>query len=394
MWLLFKSVNFLVILTSTYMWMTTFLPIMPLLALFDILLTACIGMLPIKITIDRTFGAALLAILGLTLWSIWIDDMASGILTFIQYYPALLLILLPRDYQRDLLASITKWYAIMLLGSLAIYFMTFIIKPPSFGVFNYLNYPPFTNYILYLQTTEDYGMITRFNAFFLEPGHQALVSTFLLMANAFDFRRNKYCYILLAGVLFSFSLAGYMLTATGWVLIWSDSIKKAAISIGMLAAFVGAVLMWNGGDNDIYELIIARLEYDEQKGIKGNNRVNHTTDFIFEKAEKQGYALTGMKGHANMTLIEGAGYKIYVLKYGWIGVILVVLFYLSVIPPKYNIRYTVIYLIVLSLCFAQRAYPFWYSWLLPYILGIYIARREDPEVDERVSGSLSIELKD
>ena len=77
-----------------------------------------------------------------------------------------------------------------------------------------------------------------------------------------------------------------------------------------------------------------------------------------------------------MDLISGAGYKIYILYYGMVGLILVFLFYLSVIPSHPDKRYTISFFILISLCFMQRDYPFWYSWLFPYVVGIYIAKYE------------------
>ena len=136
------------------------------------------------------------------------------------------------------------------------------------------------------------------------------------------------------------------------------------------------------GNNALNELIVARLEYDNQKGIKGNNRFTDETDFVYKKGQDNGWNWKGMKDHANLELIDGAGFKIFVIKNGWIGAILALLFYLSVIPPFCNVRYTSIFIIVIVLCFTQRAYPYTYTWLFPYVLGIYINRNQLPADDQ------------
>lgn len=381
MWTLFKIINFIWLLSSTYAWFTTMLPLTPLLFIINVGMMVCIGMLPIEIKFDRLIGRVLLAILALVLWSIRCDGYVMGIYTFMTYLPVIMLIMLPTDYKKDLLQFITKWYSIMLGIGLLEYFVTLFAGLPSIGKFIHPTYKPYVNYIFYIKTTYDYGTFERFNAFFLEPGHQALLSTFLIIANSFKFKKNPYCIVLLLGVLFSFSLAGYLLLFTAWALFWIKNLTRAIIVGIAMTGFIIFAINWNLGNNAVNELIISRLEYDEEKGIKGNNRYYNDTDFIFQKAQKSGRSVTGIKDYVNMKLINGAGFKIYVISYGWIGVILAALFYLSVIPSRCNVRYTSIFLIVLALCFTQRSYPGWYSWLLPYVLGIYINRK--PEISDK-----------
>lgn len=391
MWNIFKIVNFIWLMGSTYMWITTYIPLTPLLILVNIALPICVTMLPIKIEINKTIGRVLAAIVALTIWSIWCEGPVMGLFTFMCYFPALYLIILPREYQADLLNFVTKWYAIMLGIGLVEYFLTFVMSLPNIGMFSFTGYQPYTNYGFYIKTTYDSGFINRFNAFFLEPGHQALVSTFLLMANKFKFKENRYCIVLALGVVFSFSLAGYLLAAVGFILLRVDNIKKLLLVAGAGTAFVVAALTLNGGDNDLNNLIISRLEYDEQKGIKGNNRFTIDTDLTYKRGQKSGESWFGLRHRTNMKIIDGAGFKIYVIKFGWIGVILAALFYLAVIPSGANRRYTVIFLTILVLCFIQRSYPTWYSWIFPYVVGIYLQRKANPDQNDNQSDVAKIE---
>ncbi len=242
---------------------------------------------------------------------------------------------------------------------------------------------PFTNYIFYIKTTWDSGFLVRFNAFFLEPGHQALLSTFLMIANRFRFKECPWLWVLLASTIFSFSLAGYLLATAGFILLKVNSILKALI-VGVIGAIViSFALNWSGGENALNDLIIKRLEQDESKGIKGNNRVDDTTDYTFSMVVRRHNLWLGVKERTNMDLIAGAGYKIFIINYGLVGAVLALLFYLSVIPPKPDYRYTITFLIILILCFMQRAYPAWYSWLFPYVMGIYIAKGEKDNLLEQ-----------
>lgn len=376
MWTIFKIINLIWLLSSTYAWFTTYTSLTPILIIVNVVMIVSMGFLPFKIYFDKVIGRVLLAIVGLMIWSILCDGIIMGICTLLAYLPVIFLIMLPTDYKKDLLQFVTKWYSYMIAFGLVEYFVTLVVPLPAFGRFVYLSYEPFDNYLFYIKTTFDNGIFTRFNAFFLEPGHQALASTFLIMANSFNFKKNRYCIILLIAVIFSFSLAGYLLLFTGWTLTWIRNFKRAIISVIGIISLVVIALSGILGDSVFNELIVSRLEYDQEKGIKGNNRYFNNTDFVFQQAQKKGETLVGVKDKVNMELVGGAGFKIYVIKNGWIGVLFVILFYLSVIPKGFNPRYTVIFLIVLTLCFIQRSYPSWYSWLLPYILGIYIHKQE------------------
>lgn len=376
MWTVFKIVNLWWLLTSTFAWPMLDAPILLLPIIANAGMLVSISFQPIRFNLDAKTGWVLLAILGLTLWSTWLDGWLNGIITALQYFPVLYLMQLPYEYLKDLLKFTTKWYAILLIPGLIIYWICLVFPLPSMGMFNHEGYMPFKNYIFYIKNTYDEIRMARFNAFFLEPGHQAIVSTFLIMANRFDYKRCPWLIVLAVCIVFSLSLAGYLLLLIGFILLKVNSIIKGLITAGIIAGIVGVALSLSGGDNTLNEMIISRLEYDKTGGIKGNNRFFNNTDYEFERAIGTQYFWTSLKGHSNMELIGGAGYKIYILHYGMISAILVLFLYLSVIPSRPNMRYTISFFILIALCFMQRAYPYWYSWLFPYVIGIYIAKDE------------------
>lgn len=383
-------------MTSTYVWITTYLPLEFMAYAVNIVMVICLSFLPIKIEFDKNIGKILFFICLLTVWSMAYNGAAKGFFAFVSYLPVIWLIMLPANYKRDLLGSVTKWYAILLAIGLVEYFVLFFGSLPKIGTFIFTGYPPYDNYVFYIKNTFDFGfLIDRFNAFFLEPGHQALASTFLLLANGFKFKNHPYNIILLVSVVFSFSLAGYLLLLFGWGLLYIKNLRRAALVGSVLAAVVIAALTINQGDNAVNELIVSRLEYDETKGIKGNNRYFNNTDYVYERASKQEPIMTGVRKNINMDLVSGAGYKIYVIKYGWIGVLFVALFYMSLIPSNANKKYALTFFLVLTLCFVQRAYPAWYSWLMPYVLGIYLHTRKSVDDDPiQEDGTNGIPLAD
>lgn len=332
--------------------------------------------MPIKINLDAQTGRVMGAIVLLGVWSTYTDGPIVGLVTIMSALPVLYLLQLPLNYKEGLLKFTTKCYAILLIPSFLLYWLSLFTTVPSIGIFVQTNYPPFINHVFYLESTYDNEIFMRFNAFFVEPGHQAILSTFLIIANRFRFRVCPWLWILLLAVIFSFSLAGYILLVVGFVLLKVNSLLKA-IAIGALgAALFGLASSWMSGDNAFNELILTRLEKDDDRGFKGNNRVNESTKYIFSRVIKKGELWTGAKDEATRQSIKGAGYKMYLMYSGLIGVLLVLLFYLFLIPRNPDYRYTIRFFIVIALCFLQRAYPLWYSWLFPFVMGIYIAKGE------------------
>lgn len=376
MWNLFKIVNFFWLLASTRMWPTALFNLGPILIPVNLLMLLCISMLPIKVRLDARTGLVMAAILMISLWYIWIDGAVMGVVIFLQYLPVLFLLQLPAEYMKDLLRFSTKWLAILLIPAILLYWALLFVDLPSFGQFVHPTYKPFLNYIFYIKTTFDYGTFERFNAFFLEPGHLALLCTFLLIANKYQFRKNKWLIVLVVCIAFSFSLAGYLLATLGFILLKINSIGRTLVALAAVAVIAVAAVNFLGEDTAMYELIVSRLEYDESKGIKGNNRVDSNTDYVFDRAVHKGKTLTGVSKTTNMDLVAGAGYKIYIIRYGLVGAILSLALYVLLIPPAPDWRYTLIFLFILILCFMQRAYPEWYSWLFPYISGTYLAKAE------------------
>lgn len=349
----------------------------------DVLMVVVFTMLPVKYELNLKTGVLVAIILALTLWLTNINGPVYGFITILQFLPVLLLIHLPYSYMKDLLDFTIKWYALLLIPSILIYWALFAVDLPAIGTFTHPGYLPYNNYLFYIEYTWNSGMFPRFNGFLLEPGHQALLGTFLSIAGRYRYRDDKWLIVLGICVIFSFSLAGYILYATGWILLQINSLGKALLASSLAAVLVIGALSYDSGNNAVNQLIIERLERDENNGIKGNNRFTQTTDFVYERAIKKGKGWTGIQNETNMSNVEGAGYKIFVIMKGFIGIILYLMFYIAVIPEHPDYRYTASFLIVLILCFLQRAAPEVYLWLFSYVSGIYLAKHEKEQLHTR-----------
>lgn len=369
---------------SSYFWMSFYFPPRFLYLLISALMFVCLFFSKIKIQITGHAIGLIGALIAIFAAQTIIKDSVTAQITFFGCLPAVFVYILPKPRQEDLLVSITKWIGVFLGISLFIYFVLIIFPSlPSLGVFTNeiieSVYGGYENYFFFLKSSfYDAGEMYRFNGPFLEPGHLGCVCTFLIYANRYRFKEYPILWVLVVCVIFSFSLAGYVILGLGYIMVKLRSFGSAlAIAAAVAGIYMTVTVVWNEGDNPVNNMIFARLEYDQQRGIKGNNRVFRATTKYFNKCVEDGTIWLGapnadQKGNK----IRGAGYKIYMLRNGAVMALLMALFYILLINPKANKRYAWSFFIIVVLTFLQRGYPTWYSWLMPYAAGIGITRGE------------------
>ena len=207
---------------------------------------------------------------------------------------------------------------------------------------------------------------------------------FLLCINRFRLREfgNK---ILLAGVLFSLSLAAYGLLV-GAVIIYFIQMRKIIwiIIFGSLFATVGIIsYFYNNGDNVLYQMIFHRIEFEDGEMV-GNNRTSMYFDAEFDKYLSSSKVWTGMgrdafgsEKNANQNITIGcAGYKRYFFIRGVLGTVLLLLF-LVAYYWNYRSIWTLGFLIVFIVGNLIRDYPLKPIWLYLFILSLPILKLEN-----------------
>ncbi|MDE6559444.1 MAG: hypothetical protein K2K29_06120 [Muribaculaceae bacterium] len=292
--------------------------------------------------------------------------------------------MLDKEHTQDLLRFVSKWTSILLGISLGWFILSMYIPLPHTTFIQPNNdwYHPFENYFFFLRSTmyqNDVANVTRFGAFFLEPGHMSMVCSLLLFANRYQMKKYPYLWMPLACIMISFSLTGYIIVLVSIALLKMKNIIYMVVTVVILSgAMIFVTDIWNGGDNPVNILIVQRLEFDKDKGIKGNNRTVKSTDYFFRQSVRNGKIITGIQDDKRAKRrVVGAGYKIYFLRYGVISALFVLALYLILIKPRANKRYAYSFLTLVALLFIQRAYPMWYSWLFFYITGIGAMVNED-----------------
>ncbi|MFW5847757.1 MAG: hypothetical protein ACOCVF_02445 [bacterium] len=282
------------------------------------------------------------------------------------------------DFKIKLLNFLTKWMALILLPSLILFILLlFGINLPDAGEITHptSSFYYYTNYVFVLKGV--YGI--RFNSIFCEPGHLGMILSFMLFANNFNLK-NKYVLILFISVFFTLSLAGIILTFVGFIIrnVFKQQFKKGLIYLISLGLIIYTIVIfssqYNNGDNYVNKLIIERLEYDNQSGtIAGDNRV----DFFTERAFNSILFFEFMFGKAFSQEYAGSGFKIYILKFGFISAFLFALFYYSLTKTSNNKLMALGLFFLYCLAFVQRSYPFWASQLLIFICAMQNFRLYD-----------------
>lgn len=239
----------------------------------------------------------------------------------------------------------------------------------------------FSNYGFMLKPMADYETDSgRFFSVFIEPGYLGVLLSLLLYASKFDFKK-KQTWILLCGLLASFSLSGIVTTIIGYTFIRLSKdmvIKKMFLYVVLLLPVYFIGISYNDGDNQVNNLIIKRLQPDKENGLSGNNRVGEDFDIYFEKMVADGSILFGMgqvkaeKIFADENGIHGAGYKRYCVINGALSAIFFLLFYFYLGPRRYlgkNKVYLWGLFVMYILSFLPLGYALSQTWLTCYMIG-------------------------
>lgn len=377
MWLLTKILLLVCMLQSMLFWPTT---------LYTRHWLVIFAALSLLIFNSKKWFATNMPVIGLLLStliliadSIVLNGGIASIAIAITYFTGICLFRLNDTLKENLLDFVSKWYAIIIGISLVGYLAWLIIGFSSFGVLknpDYTNYSDHLNYILFLLPEYHHG-VTRFSGPFIEPGHLGMISSFLLYANKFNFKHKKYLWVILAGIFFSLSLAGYVLLISAYAIYRGIGIKQViAATILVIGTTYVCTDLWNNGNNPVNEKIIERLRYDDERMIRGNNRNLYSTELYFIKMVNDGSFIWGIGAEKYRDLqqkkiVGGAGLTVFLISNGIIGLILVLIYYSIVAFNGIDRKYALGFLCLICLCFLQRAYPFWMAWLVPYITSIH-----------------------
>ena len=302
--------------------------------------------------------------------------------TLLRIYP-LYVLLSDKDNAPSILSFLVTSMSVILVPGLIMHIIDLTVGMPISvpSVYGESYAYIFFNYFFLLKPIAEYEAESgRFFSIFIEPGYLGILLSFPLYASKFDLTK-KQTWILICGLIASFSLFGIVSSLVGYILIRLSkdlAVKKIVLFILLSLPVYYFGVTYNNGNNIINSLIIERLQPDDEKGISGNNRVGEVCDAYFDQMVADGSILYGMgytkaeKMLGDETGIHGAGFKFFCIINGALSAVLFLLFYFYVAPRRY-IGKNKIYLwglfLIYILAFFTQATPLATTWLTCYMLG-------------------------
>lgn len=305
--------------------------------------------------------------------SVYITDIFTTIIT--RLLPVIFIILLSSDEKIQLVKYTTNIFAFIILLSL-FFFLLWVIgidMPHTRIEHSDSFYSHFQCYYFFI-TKVELGLFTRFQSVFTEPGHLGMFVSLLLYLNQYNWRKWQ-CWVFLISLLWSFSLAAYILFVAGFIMynifannrIWQAILKTF---VGIFVFCIFSVIYYSLQPNSVLSvLILSRLEIDKTRGIVGNNRNEESLERYYDRFEETTQYLYGIGVKKCDELFMSGGnssYKIFILQYGFIGILLLLLWGIIVVYPTKSKLYWGL-LILYCLSFWQRPYALWEIELFPFL---------------------------
>lgn len=315
-------------------------------------------------------------ILVVTLFTTGVLLSMSSIKDIIQdliVYPPLLVMAADSKNSKDHLRVISKVIGITIIVGFVPYLLWLSdgLNMPNRPIV-YGEYDVFYNYFLMIVPSVSYTGF-RYQSVFLEPGNLGTLCALFLFVNNYNLKKY-YNVFFLIGLLFSLSLGGYVIALIGYFMYIGLKRKKIIVPLLAGAALYAAFLYIpkiDSGDNDVNTMIIERLQYDDEKGIAGNDRFHGSTDKLYKESFQNGKIWFGLSSEEYQSRdIDGSGYKIYILHHGLIAYILIWLFFWVEAHSRTSKRRAIIICLVLYMCFLKSTDVTSYAWFIPFFLYI------------------------
>ncbi len=296
----------------------------------------------------------------------------------------MILFRLDKEVLPRLMQFITKFMAIIELPAIFFFILYIFGFPLPYTDASYDNeFYFFTNYYFFLIDDRFLTwLFPRFQAYFVEPNHNGCACVFLLFYQCGKWKK-WYNIVLLTSVLLSFSLTAYVLLVVVMFLnLWRKRkrfLLKIIIPIAIIGSVIGGSFLYNDGNNLVHDLILIRLEV-EDGDIAGNNRVTKNFEHDFDRFLKSDDILFGRK--RDMTEFGNSGYKVYIYEKGFVGLFLLIAFYVAATYKARNIRSLLSAWLMATLYFISNGEITWFQIFIPTYCAAYALPPETPEEEK------------
>lgn len=210
------------------------------------------------------------------------------------------------------------------------------------------------DYIFFIHNNEP--LFPRFYSIFEEPGALGVLLTFVILANKYNFK-DKRILVLLGGLIFTYSLAGYITFFVGLFLYKIKNFKLFIYTLFGISIVIIIVYSLFKDAEALNWLIFDRLSNIDERGLshRNSNDLNlFYSDYMFSVS-----SILGMGEGYSGSRFTGSSYKFFIIDYGWLGVLSLMLLYISIVL-KYGLK-TITIFVVYFLAFLPQ-YEAFISW--------------------------------
>lgn len=280
---------------------------------------------------------------------------ASNILIILSFIVALTL---TDEEKIKALNCVTIFLAVVIVISLPAWLVhLFIFEFPIFSEIDNSDFKGVdyivNNHLLFV--TASGASTFRFYSMFDEPGVLGTLSAFVLYGNQYNFE-NKRNVVILLGAFFSFSLAFYVMTLIGYMFLAARNIRKFIVSIFLVCSVILMAILFLQDNLAFQYSIIDRFSNSALENIDrrtGYRTAQFYNEFVETPSALLGIGANGMKIRG---LDDGQSYKLFILEYGWISIICLLLMY-SILAGKFT-RSVVMCFLLFIMSFLQRPFAF------------------------------------
>lgn len=256
------------------------------------------------------------------------------------------------DEKEKALSILTKTLAIILLVSLPAWlFHKYVTPLPLFGIINIGAFKGTSECLMYnyFCFVSYYNTNFRFYSVFDEPGALGTLAAFILYVNKYDFKKWFNIAILVCCIP-TYSLAFYVLTLFGMAIQFAKSGKVYFKGLIFVLSF-SVLVFYSLQDNEVFQdtVVYRVMNLDESN----DDRLGGNTERNFK--EMLNSPITALVGYGDNPYKEAnasRSYQNWLLEYGFLGLIVGILLYMSFIKKKN--RDTLGLLLLLLVSFIQR----------------------------------------
>lgn len=199
-------------------------------------------------------------------------------------------------------------------------------------------------------------LFPRFYSIFEEPGALGVLLSLVILANKYNFR-DKRIIVLLLGLIFTYSLAGYITFICGLALYKISSLKTLVKSIFIVGVVV-TIFYFLFRDVEVLDwLIFDRISNFGDRGLEQRN--SDELNKFYSTYITSLASITGMGEGYSGAHFTGSSYKFFFIDYGWLGVVALLLLYVSIAKRYGRSAIAVLAIYVLAFLPQYRAFISW-----------------------------------